>query len=318
MPAAPGIHADTMPGLIPNEDNDSCGPRLAFIDNINDESIANVFCFSAFADKNTGVVCNDCTGNFPFLSLDGNVCFFVMYHHGTNAIFAMPIPGLDSNSILVAYKKNFEYLVSKGYKPKINIMDNQATKAINSYLTPQECKLQLVKPGNHCVNAAKRAIQTLKNRFIGALGTTNVNFPIHLWDKMAPQVQDAINLVCRLRISPNKSAYEALEGPYDWNRYPLGHLQGCGMVRIVGPTRPRCVASWTLQRSLSAQLILGTRNQRVLRLRLSRPLPTTLHCPRFHICYTHARAVDGTARYPGHHGLQTTYRGHPPHTFTKP
>ena len=224
MPAAPGIHADTMPGLIPNEDNDSCGPRLAFIDNINDESIANVFCFSAFADKNTGVVYNDCTGNFPFLLLDGNVCFFVMYHHGTNAIFAMPIPSLNSNSILVAYKKNFEYLVSKGYKPKINIMDNQATKAIHLYLTPQECKLQLVKPGNHCVNAAKRAIQTFKNRFIGALGTTNVNFPIHLWDKMAPQVQDAINLVCRPHISPNKSVYEALEGPYDWNWYPLAPL----------------------------------------------------------------------------------------------
>jgi hypothetical protein len=128
-----------MPGLIPDdsdEDNKD-EPRPAFIDDINDESIANVFCFGAFANKNTGVVYNDCTGNFPFMSLDGNICFFVMYHYETNTIFATPIPGLDSEDILNAYKKNFEYLVSKGYSPKINVMDNQATKAIKLYLTPQ-------------------------------------------------------------------------------------------------------------------------------------------------------------------------------------
>ena len=130
-----------------------------------------------------------------------------MYHYETNAIFATPIPGLDSQSILNAYKKNFEFLVSKGYHPKLNIMDNQATKAIKSYLTPQQCQLQLVEPGNHRINAAERAIQTFKNRFIGALGTTDVNFPIQLWDKLAPQVQD---------FDPTKSAYEVLEGPYNW------------------------------------------------------------------------------------------------------
>jgi hypothetical protein len=67
----------------------------------------------------------------------------------------------------------FEYLVSKGYKQKVNVMDNQATKAIKEYLVTQQCKLQLVEPHNHRVNAAERAIKTFKNRFIGALGTTH-------------------------------------------------------------------------------------------------------------------------------------------------
>jgi hypothetical protein len=78
---------------------------------------------------------------------------------------------------------------------KINVMDNQATKAIKSYLTPQPCRLKLVEPGNHQVNAAERAIQMFKNCFIGALGTTDTDFPIQLWDKLAPQVQDLINLL---------------------------------------------------------------------------------------------------------------------------
>jgi hypothetical protein len=155
---------------------------------------------------------NDCTGNFPFMSLDGNVCFFVMYHYKTSTIFATSIPGLDSKNILDAYMKNFEYLVSKGYTPRINIMDNQAMKAFKSYLTPQQCHLQLVKPGNHWVNAAESAIQTFKNCFIGALGTTDVDLPIQLWDKLAPQVLDFINLLRRSRINPNISAYETLKG----------------------------------------------------------------------------------------------------------
>ncbi len=188
-----------MLGLIPDnsdKDNDN-EPQPTFIDDIDDESITNVFCFGAFANKNTSVVYNDCTGNFPFMSLNGNVCFFVMYYYKTNAIFATPIPGIDSENILNAYKKNFQYPISKGYTPKINVMDNQATKAIKSYLTPQQFCLQLVKPGNYRVNAAEQAIQIFKNQFIRALGTTNVDFPIQLWDKLAPQVQDSINLLRR-------------------------------------------------------------------------------------------------------------------------
>ncbi len=67
----------------------------------------------------------------------------------------------------------------------------------------------------------KGEIQTFKNRFIGALSTTNANFSIQLWDKLTPQVQDSINLLRRSCIHPDRSAYETLKGPYDWNRYPM-------------------------------------------------------------------------------------------------
>jgi hypothetical protein len=92
-------------------------------------------------------------------------------------------------------------------------MDNQATKVIKAYLTTQRVSLQLVEPHNHHVNAAERAIQTFKNCFIGALGTTDADFPILLWKKLTSQVQDSINLLRRSRINPAVSAYEILEGP---------------------------------------------------------------------------------------------------------
>jgi hypothetical protein len=157
-----------------------------------DESIANVFCFGAFV---SGVVCNDLTGNFPFMSIDGSVCFFVLYHYGLNAILVKAIANVDNHSIYKAYKEVFETLEEKGYKPKMNVMDNQATKFIKKFLTKKECKLQVVEPHNHRVNAAERAIQTFKDAFIAALATTDCDFPLQLWGKLALQVQDTLNLI---------------------------------------------------------------------------------------------------------------------------
>jgi hypothetical protein len=46
----------------------------------------------------------------------------------------------------------FEELAAKGFTPKLNVMDNQATKHLNTEL---ECKLQLVEPHNHQIKAAE-------------------------------------------------------------------------------------------------------------------------------------------------------------------
>ena len=80
---------------------------------------------------------NDLTGNFPFMPLDGSVCFFVMYHYETetNAILAIPIANLDDKSIFEVYKAHFKLVEAKGYKPKVNVMDNQATKYIKQFFT---------------------------------------------------------------------------------------------------------------------------------------------------------------------------------------
>jgi hypothetical protein len=89
---------------------------------------------------------------------DGSMCFFVLYHYKSNAILTTPIAGLDNISKFHPYKKYCEELTAKGFKPKLNVMDNQATKHIKKFLTKNNCKLQVVEPHNHWVNAAERAI----------------------------------------------------------------------------------------------------------------------------------------------------------------
>ncbi len=103
---------------------------------------------------------NNMTGNFPFFSLDGNVCYHIIYHYESNSILATPITGLTDNIVFDAYKQQFEELEKKGFKVKMNVMDNQATKNIKKFLTKKECDIQLVEPNNKRLNAAERAIQT--------------------------------------------------------------------------------------------------------------------------------------------------------------
>jgi hypothetical protein len=113
---APSIHWQLMPGLTPNGKDDKNQPVL--ITDVDNESIANIFCFGAFANKNTGIIYNYCKVIIPLCLWTAMSLFFIMYHYETNAIFATPIPGLDSKNILGAYTQNFEYLVSKGYTQK--------------------------------------------------------------------------------------------------------------------------------------------------------------------------------------------------------
>jgi hypothetical protein len=116
-------------------------------------------------------------------------------------------------------------------------MDNQATKHIKKFLTKNDCKLQIVEPHNHRVKAAKRAVQMFKAAFIATLATTDSDFPLQLWDPLTPQVEDTLNLLRASRVDPTKSAYEVLNGPYDWNQYPLAPLECKAVVYQDGDTR---------------------------------------------------------------------------------
>jgi hypothetical protein len=77
-----------------------------------------------------------------------------------------------------------------------------------------------------------------------------MDFPIQLWNKLAPQVKDSINLLRHSRIDPTKSAYKLLEGPNAWNRYPLALLGTKAVIYEDANTR----ASWALH-GLNAWLL---------------------------------------------------------------
>ena len=161
-------------------------------------------------------------------------------------------------------------------------MDNQATKYIKKFLTENDCKLQVVEPHNHRVNAAERAIQTFKAAFIAALATTDSDFPLQLWDRLTPQVEDTLNMLRASRVDPTKSAYEILNGPYDWNRYPLAPLGCKAVVYENGDTR----GSWA-SRGVDA-FYLG-------------PAKDHYRCDHYYIPETRAYRISGSSElFPQH------------------
>jgi hypothetical protein len=229
-------------------------PCPALICDNTDKSIANIFCFGAFADQHSSIVNNNLTGNFLFMSLDGSVCYLVVYHYESNAILTLPISGLDDKTVFDAYKIAFDESAAKGFKLKLNIMGNQATEYNKKFLTKEECKLQLVKPHNHRVNVAKRTIQRFKDAFIATLATTDLDSPIQLCDHLTPQVLNFLNMMRPSHIDPSKSAYETLYGLYNWNQYPLAPLGCKAIIYEDGNTRgswaSRGVGGWYLGPSM--------------------------------------------------------------------
>jgi hypothetical protein len=216
------------------------------------------------------------------MSIDGSVCFFVLYHYKLNPILVKAIANVDDHSINEAYKEVFELLEAKGYKPKMNIMDNQATKCIKKFLTKKKCGLQVVEPHNHRVNAAERAIQTFKDAFIAALATTHRDFLLQLRDKLAPQVQDTLNLLQASQINHTKLACEALNGPYNWDWYPLTP-PSCKAVIYKAPAVQGLWASWGMD-----AWYLG-------------PLAAHYRCNLYYVPKTPAYCISGSAKlFPQH------------------
>ncbi len=119
-------------------------------------------------------------------------------------------------------------------------MNNQASWVITKFLKIKKCDNLLVKPNNHRVNAAEWAIQTFKAHFTSALATTNSKFPLQLWDRLNPQVETTLNMLRLSQLDPIMVTYNALNGPYDWNSFPLAPL-GC---KAVIHKTPKSQESW--------------------------------------------------------------------------
>ena len=147
----------------------------------------NIFCCAALGDAKTGTFYTDMSGAFPTMSLEGMQYYFIAYDYDTNNIFAVPTKDLKDETIIAAFEGVFNDLKSRGYMPKFNVTDNQATGPIKEFLKAEDCEWQFVKPANHRVNAAKRAIQTFKNHFISGLPSTDSEWPLQLWDRMGEQ-----------------------------------------------------------------------------------------------------------------------------------
>jgi hypothetical protein len=124
-------------------------------------------------------------------------------------------------SIITAYQRIIAFLQSRGFKPLLQCLDNEATSALQDFLVASDIDFQLAPPHIHQRNAAERAIRTFKNHLIAGLCYTYPAFPLNLWDKLLPRCLVTLNLLRRSCINPQLSAQAHINGPFDFNRTPL-------------------------------------------------------------------------------------------------
>ena len=101
---------------------------------------------------------------------------------------------------MVSYFKDiYEYLKKRKYKPKLHVMENKGSKAVQEFIKEKEVPIQIVKPGNHRVNAAEMGVKKGKYHLISILATVAKNFPLQLWFQYIPQIEMTLNMLrsCR-------------------------------------------------------------------------------------------------------------------------
>ena len=183
----------------------------------------------------TGTLHADATAAFPVKSISGNEFVNVFYIEGANFIKPVAMASNSAAANIAAFDEVIEYCTSHGITPDFARLDNNTSHALEQHLRAKNIGFQYVPPGNHRANDAEWALKVFKNHFIAGLCSADAEFDIALWDHLLTQATITLNLMRSSAINPRISAWEQLEGPYDFDRHPL-HRPGCKVVSFVGPS----------------------------------------------------------------------------------
>jgi hypothetical protein len=164
---------------------------------------------------------SDQTGKFPLQSSRGYNYVMVLYDYDSNAILSKPLKTRQASELTKAWTALHSKLQSNGYAPTLHILDNECSDDLKKAFKKYDVDFQRVPPHSHRRNAAERAIQTWKNHFCSGLATCDPKFPLSEWDLLMPQADLTLNLLRSSRRQPKLSAYDCLNGVFDFNRSPL-------------------------------------------------------------------------------------------------
>ena len=198
------------------------------------------YVFADCHDK-TGQIFSDQQGRFLASSISGHQCIMVVYDYDSNSILAEPMKSRSGTEMRRAHQTIFEYLSKRGFRPKLQRLDNEVSRELKEFMEEKDVDFQLTPTHSHRRNAAERAIRTFKNHFIAILCGTDPDFPLILWDKLLEQAVMTLNFLRASRVNPRLSAYEQLNGGFDFNRTPLGPL-GC---KVIFHEMPSARGSWS-------------------------------------------------------------------------
>ena len=157
---------------------------------------------------------------------------FVAYVYNLNSILLRSLKSREDTSMVDAFSSIYTKSEAAGHNPKLRVLDNECSCAVQKFLIKKGTERQNVEAHNHKVNAAEKAVKTAKYHIIAHVATLDHQCPIQSWSKMLPQMQDTLNML-RTSCNNNKlTAYEELNDKFDWNRTPIAPIGTRGILFI--------------------------------------------------------------------------------------
>jgi hypothetical protein len=119
----------------------------------------------------------------------------VCYMYDCNYVKVVPMKSRSALEWVKAYDSVHQDLTVKGFKPKLQNLNIEASAALKNFFTTNNIAYQLVPPHCHRRNSAERATRTFKEHFGAGISSANPSFPMHLWDRLLPHAEITLNLL---------------------------------------------------------------------------------------------------------------------------
>ena len=139
-----------------------------------------------YAHENT--IYSDLTGRFPIQSYKGMNYIFVAYVYKLNSILLRSMKSREDASTMEAFTSIYTELEAAGHKPKLHVLDNECSRAVQNFLIKKGTAIQNAEAHNHKVNAAEPEVKTAKYHITAHVATLDHQCPIQLWSKMLQQM----------------------------------------------------------------------------------------------------------------------------------
>jgi hypothetical protein len=93
-----------------------------------------------------GQLYTDLTGTFLVTSSKGNSYFMVCYIYYCNYVKVVPMKSRSASEWVKAYDHIHQELTGKGFKPKLQTLDSEASTALKNFFTTNDVEYQLLPP----------------------------------------------------------------------------------------------------------------------------------------------------------------------------
>ena len=154
--------------------------------------------------------------------MSGNQYMMIFFEEDGNYIHVEATTDRTTGSTIQAYSNALALFSKRHGKQKIARLDNETSGKLEAYLSKEhQMELEFVPPGTHRALKAERAIETWKEHFISILAGTDPEFPMQVWDELIVQGEATLNMMRPSNVNPTISAWEHMNGPYNFDRHPL-------------------------------------------------------------------------------------------------